>query len=251
MRLLAPLAVALMSVVTGACASTAAPESKDPSYVRGSSSYAAARWSDAQDSLDAFLESSCGFGPAAGCQRAIWMKVQADLQVHRPAQAVVDADRAESLGWPTEHLEPPVAALRAQALTQIGDLDRTGARTARLEVSFRDDVGCQVVELTFSLDLDAPEPVALDHLDGRSLLFDPMLPSGDHLLRMAAHFECAFRGGKLQMFGRSSHAFLIGPEQPTKVLVSSYLRTDAPPLAPISQRLAFDFKSLPPSASAR
>jgi hypothetical protein len=236
--------------VLGAACAAVAPETKDPAYVRARSSYEAGRWSEAQDSLEAFLDNECRNGPATGCERAVWMKVQADLQVNRPALAAADADRARVLGPPREHLEPPLAALRARALTQIEAQDQAGERTAHLEASFRDEVNasCQIVAFTFSLDLDPAQVVPLDRLDGRARLFDPAVTPGDHLLAVSARFECKLKDGTLEMLGRGSHAFLVGTEQPVKVLVRSYLRTDMLPLASLPEKLAFDFQPLSPQA---
>jgi hypothetical protein len=242
-RLPTPLTLALTSALLAACAHVT-PESKDPTYVRGRSDYVAGRWPEAQESLGAFLESNCRSGPATGCERATWMKVQTDLQMQRPAQAVADADRGKLLGPPKEPLDPPLAALRAQALTQLAGLEGD-QRTARLEVSFRDDTraGCQLLAFTFALNLAAAQAVPLDRLDGRSLLFDPQVRPGDHLLMVSASFECPIKVGTAEMLRRASHAFLVDPAKPVKVLVRTYVRTDMAPLAPLPDKVAFDFQS--------
>src|SRR5262249_9337708 len=141
------------------CAGTL--DSKDPAYARGRSSFEAARWSEAQDSLDAFLKSTCRWGRAPGCERALWMKSHLDVQLGRPAQAIVDANKVGVIAPLTEPLFPSIPALRERALTELRDSAGDAEPSAHLEASYRNDVRppCRLLSFAVSLDLRESQPL--------------------------------------------------------------------------------------------
>jgi hypothetical protein len=244
-RLRAGLALALIGALLGGCATTAL-DAQDTAYVRGKSDFDAHRWPEAQEGLETFLTENCRTGPAAGCERAVWMKMQADLQQQRPALAVVDAERAKVLGPPSGRLTPPIAALRANAFATMESAASSGERTARLEVAFRNDVGsdCRLLSFSYGLDLDDPSDVTPANPDQTSTVFEGPLIPGDHLVTVSARFSCKFRDAHVDADVRSIYAVYATPEQPGGVLVVSRLVADPPPFAQPGDKLTFDFQPL-------
>jgi hypothetical protein len=246
-RLRAGLAVAIAAASLGGCATTAL-DAQDITYVRGKSDYDAHQWPEAAEGLETFLNERCRTGPGPGCERALWMKVQADLQLQRPALAIVDAERAKVLGPPSGRLDPPLTALRANAFSTLEAAASAVEKAARIEIAYRNDVkgDCRLSSFAYALDLDDVSDVTPKDADQMSTVFEGPMISGDHLVTASARFSCKFRDAYVDVDVRSIHAVFTTPEQPGGVLIVTRLVEDLPPLVQPSDLVTIDFRPLSP-----
>jgi hypothetical protein len=228
------------------CGTTRA--SRDRDYLRGMDAFRAGRCAEAYDDLLAYQRSSCSSGtPGAGCQYAMWMKVQCDLMNDRPARAIVDSDQSETLGPPRPELAPPLRTLREQAMSALAARWQTTNRSVKLTTTFRDETGGRypLESLSIAVDLEPPShPPPTGH---DSTVLQASLPPGDHFVRLAAQFSGNVRGGRFKVILRSAQSFLSKPGETISVSARAYLR-DALPLEAPPDLLAIDFEVTPASA---
>ena len=223
--------------------------SRDAAYLRGVDAFRAGHCDDAYESLVAYQRAACSSGTAgAGCQYAMWMKVQCDLMNDRPARAVVDSDQWAALGSPRPELDPPLPALREQAMTALAARWETPDRPAKLIVTFRDDTGGRYAVESVSVAVDLFPPSGMPAADsGEATILQADLPSGDHFVTLAARFSGKLRDARFNMTKRSAQPFLSKPGDVIRVSARAYLRDDLPLGAP-PELLAIDFEVTPASA---
>jgi hypothetical protein len=223
--------------------------SKDSAYLRGMEAFRAGRCAEAYDDLVAYQRSSCSSGtPGAGCQYAMWMKVQCDLMNDRPARAIVDSDLSETRGGPPRpELDPPLHALREQALSALSARWQTPDRSVTLTTTFRDETGGRYLLESLSIAVDLQPALHPLPTSQESTVLQASLPPGDHFVRLAAQFSGNVRGGRFKVTLRSAQSFLSKPGETICVSARAYLR-DALPLEAAPDLLAIGFDVTPASA---
>jgi len=184
--------IALATTLLGACA-TAPLDATDPRYVKGVESFDAHDWPSARADLHSFLEASCtprGM-TAAGCQKAVWLKMRSDLAENLPAQAVEDALGYGPLGVPRRELRPSVVQLRHAARAEVAARWASPDRSVQIQIVHDDEVGGDLHPLivTYSIDGTQTLPVPPE----RWLTHDPVAyvsaPAGDHFVDVVCVYE--------------------------------------------------------------
>jgi hypothetical protein len=178
--------------ILGACA-TAPLDATDPRYVKGVQSFDAHDWPQARADLHSFLEGSCeprGM-VAAGCQKALWLKMRSDLAENLPAQAVEDALGYGRPGAPRRELKPSVFDLRHAARAEVAARWASPDRSVQIAIVHDDEVGGDLRPLivTYSIDGTQTLPVPPE----RWLTHDPVAyvsaPAGDHFVDVVCVYE--------------------------------------------------------------
>jgi hypothetical protein len=213
-------------------------------YAVGGESYLEGRCAEARDHLAKFIRTEClGSEPDDRCQEAVWMQVQCDLRESRPAQALLDANVADSLGAPAPELVPPIKALRQRALVALQAAWVSTDRSAKLDTYLRDETSDDYVLRTLSLSIDLRAPVNEDAPTTKrdQRLLETEIPPGDHALTFTAKFSGTFRGARYEMVVRSAEAFVARPHETVRVVVRTRERGDRPLGLP-PDRLAVDFE---------
>jgi hypothetical protein len=218
----------LATAVLGAACATTPIDATDPRYVKGVESFAANDWSDARTELDAFLEASCTPRQmrAAGCQKALWLKMRSDLAENLPAQAVEDALGYGPIGRPRRELSPSVIQLRHAARVEVATHWVSSDRSVQIQIVHDDEVGraFHPLRVTYSIDGVRTLPVP----EERWLTHEPVAyvsaPPGDHFVDVVCLYEQRYYAVRIG----ATRAFSAQPND--RVVIVTHI--NARPVAP-------------------
>jgi hypothetical protein len=211
----------------GACA-TAPLDATDPRYVKGVESFQAQDWSNAREELDGFLDASCtprGM-TAAGCQKALWLKMRSDLAEHLPAQAVEDALGYGPPGRPRRELSPSVVQLRHAARAEVAAGWASPDRSVQIQIVHDDEVGGDLhpLRVTYSIDGKQTLPVPQE----RWLTHEPVAyvsaPAGDHFVDVVCLYEQRYYAVRIG----ATKAFAAQPNEHVLIVTRIHARPVAP-----------------------
>lgn len=222
----APWVVLATALLGGACA-TAPLDAADPAYAQGVESFDANDWAEARESLDSFLKTRCQPAmAAAGCQKALWLKMRTELAAGLPAQAVQDALGYGVPGPPRRDLHPTVFELRHAARAEVAAQWASPDRSVQIEIVHQDEIARRMhpIRVTYSIDGTQTLPVP----EERWLTNDPVAyvsaPAGDHFVDVVCLYAQRYYAVRIG----STKAFTAQPNERVVIVTRIHTRPRAP-----------------------